>query len=172
MKLLAENVLDARQIDLNSLDPAYRRATLNMALTTLNCEQLLKMLPATVSKDQISFVVGTHFGEVSTTLEFLRVYHETQTPRPILFQNSLHNSTLGFASIHLGLTGPAMTVSCDRDTEKAAMEISESLLQITPYVMLCYVDSIPDSLTEHYLETYPFLEKFLNKARCFLFARA
>jgi hypothetical protein len=171
MRLLSEHILPAAEVDLNSLPPAFRRATLNMALATLSCEKCLEALPPGLPRDQVSFVVATHFGEVRTTLEFLSTFHETQTPRPILFQNSLHNATLGFASIHLGLTGPAMTVSCDRETASAARALGESLLALTPYMLLCFVDCIPGPLTEYYLNAFPFLETHLNKASCFLYAR-
>lgn len=157
---------------MDNLDPAFRRASVNMVLTTLNCEELLKNIPQNISKDRVSFVVATHFGEVSTTLEFLSTYHETHVPRPILFQNSLHNSTLGFASIHLGLTGPAMTISCDRETESSAMQMCESLLTMTDYALLCLVDSIPQGLVNYYVETYPFLKPFVNKSTCYLFGKA
>lgn len=172
MKLLAEDTLRSADVDMDSLDPSYRRATMNMALTTLTAQNVLKNLPEGVSKSDISFVVATHFGEVNSTLEFLNTYHETQTPRPILFQNSLHNSTLGFASIQLGLTGPCMTVSCDRETVKSAHEMGQNLLTLTPYVLISIVDCVPDALTEHYLEKFPFLGEHLNEATSFLYARA
>jgi hypothetical protein len=171
MRLLAENTLSVSDVQVDSLAPTYRRASLNMSLATLCCEKTLRELPPDIDKDQLSFVVATHFGEVSTTLEFLNTYRETQTPRPILFQNSLHNSTLGFASIQLGITGPAMTVSCDVDTERAALDISETLLELTPYVLLCFVDCIPQALRDHYVNTFPFLEKHLNRAHSLLYAR-
>ncbi|UYL09607.1 beta-ketoacyl synthase chain length factor [Bdellovibrio sp. SKB1291214] len=171
MKLIAESSLRTRDISMDSLDPSYRRATLNMALTTLTAEKVLQQLPAGISKDQVSFVVATHFGEVSSTLEFLNTYYETQTPRPILFQNSLHNSTLGFASIQLGMTGPGMTISCDSETVKSAHEAGRHLLTLTPYVLISIVDCVPEELTGHYLEKFPFLGEHLNQATSYLFAR-
>jgi len=172
MKLLAEAKIAAENVNLQELDASYRKATLNMAMVTLSCEQALRHLPEDANKSQVSFVVATHFGEVSSTLEFLSTYHETQTPRPILFQNSLHNSTLGFASLQLGLTGPAMTVSCDRATPHAAMNLAETLLELTPYVLVCFVDHLPAPLVPYYLENFPFVESYLNKARCQLYSRA
>jgi 3-oxoacyl-(acyl-carrier-protein) synthase len=172
MKLLAEKTLHTTDVNLDSLDPSYRRATMNMALTTLTAEDVLKKLPEGTSRADVSFVVATHFGEVHSTLEFLNTYHETQTPRPILFQNSLHNSTLGFASIQLGMTGPCMTVSCDRETVNSAHEMGKSLLTLTPYVLISIVDCVPDALTGHYLEQFPFLGEHLNEATSYLYARA
>lgn len=171
MKLLAESSLRTHDVNMDSLDPSYRRATLNMALTTLTAEKVLQQLPTGVSREDVSFVVATHFGEVNSTLEFLNTYHETQTPRPILFQNSLHNSTLGFASIQLGMTGPCMTISCDRETVSSAHEMGENLLTLTPYVLISIVDCVPEELTGHYLEKFPFLGEHLNQATSYLFAR-
>ncbi len=171
MKLLAEKTLQTSDVDMDSLDPSYRRATMNMALTTLTAEDVLKKLPAGVTRADVSFVVATHFGEVNSTLEFLNTYHETQVPRPILFQNSLHNSTLGFASIQLGMTGPCMTVSCDSETVNAAHEMGKNLLTLTPYVLISIVDCVPEALTGHYLEKFPFLGEHLNEATSYLYAR-
>jgi 3-oxoacyl-(acyl-carrier-protein) synthase len=171
MKLIAHASIEASQLNFDALDPAYRRATTNMAMATLACEQALSTIPAQIPREEVSFVLGTHFGEVHSTLDFLSTYYETNTPRPILFQNSLHNSTLGFATIKLGLTGPALTVITDRKTQNSVLNLAESLLTMTPYVMVCFVDCIPDQLIPQYLENFPFMEKFMNKAHCFVFSK-
>ncbi|MGE3759614.1 MAG: beta-ketoacyl synthase chain length factor, partial [Pseudobdellovibrionaceae bacterium] len=103
--------------------------------------------------------------------DFLSGFHETQTPSPILFQNSLHNSTLGFTTIHLGLTGPALTVSADKATISSALETAQSLLEVTPYALVCFVDYIPTELEPYYLARYPFMEKNWNRAFCCALAR-
>ncbi|MBK7962175.1 MAG: beta-ketoacyl synthase chain length factor [Bdellovibrionales bacterium] len=97
-------------------------------MTTLCCEHLLKALPAQTSKQDVSMVLATHFGEVGSTLDFLR----TSPSSPTLFQNSLHNSTLGFASVTLGLTSPGMTISCDSETYSSSLLMAETLLNMTP----------------------------------------
>ncbi|RYZ87050.1 MAG: hypothetical protein EOP06_13375 [Proteobacteria bacterium] len=172
MILLAETSLTTDEIELEKMDPAFRRATRNMALATLVTEKVLESLPVHVQKDEISFVVGTHFGEIDSTLEFLHGCYELNTARPILFQNSLHNSTLGFVSMRLGLTGPAMTVSCDRDTASASVNLGETLLELTPYVLVCTVDCLPKALKAEYLRAYPFIESYVDRAHCALYARS
>lgn len=170
-QLIFETHLNSADVNLEALSPAFRKASLNMVMGSLVCEKVIQQIPL-VPKDQVALVLATHFGEVDSSLEFLRIYHETQMPRPILFQNSLHNSTLGFASIQLGLTGPAITVSADKETEAAALLTVDTLLETSPYVLLCFVDYIPELLTFYYLDRFPFMKKYLNKASCFLFHRS
>lgn len=171
MKKLAQHRVRAHEINLDQLDPAFRKATLNMALATLASDEVLKKIPD-VPRDQISFVLATHFGEVATTMDFLETYRDSQLARPLLFQNSLHNSSLGFACIHLGLTGPAITVSADRETHAAALSTAENLLGLTPYVLVCYVDCLPAPLAPYYLASFPFLKEHLDQASCELYARS
>lgn len=168
--LVAEAALETRDVRLDELDARFRKASLNMALTTLCTQSVLEKIPR-IPKERISFVVGTHFGEIESTLEFLIGVHESNTPRPILFQNSLHNSTLGFTTIQLGLTGPAMTVSADRETVAAALAMADTLAELTPAVLICIVDVIPDALKDEYLAQHPFLEASLNRARCYAYLR-
>ena len=49
--------------------------------------------------------------------------------RPLLFQNSLHNATTGFASIHHHITGPSLSVSAMENTPSECIEASRCLLQ-------------------------------------------
>lgn len=163
ISLVAQSTLLLDETKNVAEDARFRKATSNMILATLACEHVLQNLP---SKD-VSLVLGTHFGEVESTLDFLNNYHLTQVPSPILFQNSLHNSTLGFVTLHLGLHGPAMTVSADHETVSSAFKTAENLLQLTPCVMVCLVDCIPESLVSHYLANFPFMNKHINRAACF-----
>ena len=166
-KLLGQTHLELKDLDPNSLDPAFRRATANMTLATLACEKLLKSIPQ-VPRDEISFLLGSHFGEIKASLDFLKTYHETGVPRPILFQNSLHNSTVGFATIHLGLTGPALTVSTDKLTTQSMFDLAENVLEMTPFAILCFVDCVPESISEHYRSHLPNFDRYQNQAYCFL----
>lgn len=139
-----------------------------MVLSTLSCEKILLTDLSDVPKNEISLVFATHFGEVTSTLDFLGGPNAS----PILFQNSLHNSSLGFATLNLGLTGPAMTINADQETMKAGHEMVDTLLELTPYVMLCFVDLVPEALKSTYIQTHPFVKNFLNKATCTLWGRA
>ncbi len=168
-KLIAKYKLDSKEINLEILPVAYRKATMNMALTTLACEKLLTAA-AEILKEDIAFVVGTHFGEVDSTLDFLSTFYQTNVARPTLFQNSLHNSTLGFSAIQIGLTGPALTISLSTETQGSLGLLVDSLLGLSSAVLICFVDFIPEKLAEHYLENFPFLKHTLNSATAYLFA--
>lgn len=166
-KLLAQSHLALKDIDQNAIDPAFRRATPNMTLATLACENLLKSVP-NIPRSEISFILGSHFGEIAASLDFLKTYHDTGVPRPILFQNSLHNSTVGFATIQLGLTGPALTVSTDYLTTRSVLDLAENVLEMTPFAILCFVDSVPERVAAHYQSHLANFERYQNQAYCFL----
>lgn len=168
-ELLAQSYLALKDIDPHNLDPAFRRATPSMTLATLATEKLLTTIPQ-VPRSEISFLLGSHFGEISSSLDFLKTYFETQVPRPILFQNSLHNSTVGFATIQLGLTGPALTVSTDHLTTQSVLDLAENALEMTPFAILCFVDSVPDKIAHHYATILPHFERYQNQAYSFLIA--
>lgn len=139
-----------------------------MALTTLACELALASLSG-IPKENIAVIVATHFGEVRSTLDFLAIYNETQVASPTLFQNSLHNSTLGFAAIRLGITGPSMTLGLSEQTQGSLKDLVESFVQLTGAVIICFVDYIPTELTTYYLGNFPFLKNTLNKATAYTF---
>lgn len=166
-ELINQTYLNLKDLDLNSLDPSFRRATPNMILATLGCQKLLESIP-NVARDEISFLLGSHFGEIGMSLDFLKTYHDTQIPRPILFQNSLHNSTLGFATIHLKLTGPAMTVSTGQQTVTSTFDLVENMLLQTPFALICFVDGAPENVFQYYREFWPEFERYQNQAYCFL----
>ncbi len=152
------------EINLEILDPAFRKATSNMIAAHAVCQKTLAGLTE-AQKKSLSFIVATHFGEVSSSLEFLTTLKESKMAKPILFQNSLHNSTLGFVSIQLGLTGPCFTLSADEKTDEAVANTAEALLPLTENVMICYVDMIPAFLKENYAQSFPSLSLHLGWAR-------
>lgn len=167
--LIAETSLRVSDIPRANLDPAFRRATDSMILTATVGRTLLDQIPQ-AKPGEVSLIVGTHFGEVHSSLEFLRNLYSAQTASPTHFQNSLHNSTLGFTAIQLKLTGPALTVSADKLTAPAAQETALQMLELTPYALLCLVDVIPDAFKNHYLNNFPFMQNQLDRACGFLFA--
>lgn len=160
---IQENLIDSSQID-----PAFRKATLNMIAAHTVCQKSLHSFQKNnphIQKNQIATIVATHFGEVSSSLEFLTTWHDNQLAKPILFQNSLHNSTLGFISIQLGLTGPALTLSADKKTDESVFYTAHALLQTAPFVLICYVDMVPTYLKDNYIRAFPYLKPHLGWAR-------
>lgn len=153
-------------------NPIYRKATSNMALATMACNKILdKNAISGELKSQTSFVLGTAFGEVESSLSFLKTHKEEGIARPNLFQNSLHNSTLGFVTIQLGLVGPAITVSSGAQTFESTQQTALSLLTITDYVLACVIDVTPESLQAYYQEAFPEVQPHIGKAQCWLWKR-
>lgn len=163
-------VLPLSDLPAYEADPRYRKATANMALATIGCSQLLERHPE-LRREELGFVLGTHFGEVISSLSYLRTQREEGLSRPNLFQNSLHNSTLGFTSIQLNITGPALTVSTGSNTVPATMTAAESLLFLCEYVLICVVDVTPEDLKSYYQDAFPEVQSYADKAHCWLWRR-
>jgi 3-oxoacyl-(acyl-carrier-protein) synthase len=164
---LVLSLTDIKNFDEN---PTYRKATPNMALAAIACNQLLEKHPQIV-KSQIAFVLGTAFGEVEASLSFLKFQSEEGISRPNLFQNSLHNSTLGFVTIQLGLTGPAVSVSSGSATYSSTMLTAQTLLHLSDYAFGCIVDVVPENLQTYYIDVFPDVQSYIGKAHCWLWKR-
>lgn len=108
--------------------PAFRKATRNMQLSCFAIEQAIQALPAD-QRDQTALILGSGLGELDITQQFLSTLATSKMARPILFQSSLHNATIGFLSIQLGMTGPSFTVSNGPQTGENCLELACSLLQ-------------------------------------------
>jgi 3-oxoacyl-(acyl-carrier-protein) synthase len=174
-ELLASSIFFVSDVDSGLVDPIFRKATTNMSLAYGACKNVLnqarQQLCHSIESEQLGLILSTQFGEVSSSLEFLRTYKQTQIPRPILFQNSLHNSTLGFVAIHLKIKGPAITLSSDRCSEESVRHTSEALLSQTKYLITCFVDHVPEELRECYLKVFPHSHEYMNKAFAQLWMR-
>ncbi len=162
--------IDEASLASEGINPAFRKATLNMQAAFSVCHLSIQTLHQD-QRDLVSLIVSTQFGEVSSSLEFLTTYYDTGLSKPILFQNSLHNSTLGFVTIQLAIKGPAITLSSDEQTDTAVQETARSLLELTPHVLICLVDIVPDFLKSHYAVAYPALKAHLGWARAFLISK-
>jgi hypothetical protein len=107
--------------------PDFRKATRNMAMAFSSLEKLVAGIPADVLVDT-GLVFGSSHGELETTKEFLKTLAEQKIARPILFQNSLHNSTVGFLAMKLGITAPTVTLSNGMHTAEDVFEAARVLL--------------------------------------------
>ena len=110
------------------LQPEFRKATLNMAMAYASLSQAIKPLLGENLAD-LGLVLGSNHGEFGATRDFLKALADTGVPRPLLFQNSLHNATIGFLAMKFGLTGPCVTVSNGILTSKNALETAHLLLE-------------------------------------------
>jgi hypothetical protein len=110
-------------------EPSYRKATRNMILANDSVTRALASVPREIVLADCGYVLGSCHGELEVTINFLKTFSETGVARPILFQNSLHNSTAGFVSMALKLSGPLLTVSNLHFTGEEVMETAICLLQ-------------------------------------------
>ncbi len=100
-------------------DPSFRKATLPMMMAWRAVNKALDSVTAEAHSEDDKrnerknwgLVFGTSHGELAVTKDFLVTLATKGLARPILFQNSLHHSTLGFISLKLGISGPGITVS-------------------------------------------------------------
>jgi hypothetical protein len=109
--------------------PAWRKATRNMVMATQSIERALAQSALQVAGDPaIGFILGSTSGELETSADFISTWSKSRLARPLLFQNSLHNATTGFASIHFKMTGPSFTMSGLEATPEQCLSMAEMLL--------------------------------------------
>ena len=131
--------------------PEFRKATINMTLAAASFDEAFAQAPYLLESQYVNsagLVLGSSYGELGTTISFLEQLSQSQMARPLLFQNSLHNSTLGFLTMRLKLQGPAMTVSNSLVTGENCIELAATLLndKALPYCVVTAVDSIVTGL--------------------------
>jgi hypothetical protein len=110
--------------------PSFRKASLNMKLAYLACTSALqeaRIEPSALS--EAAFVLGSSYGELVQTKEFLKAWAKDGLARPLLFQSSLHNGTLGFLSLELQIKGPSFTVSHHYLTGEKSVELAMDLIR-------------------------------------------
>jgi 3-oxoacyl-(acyl-carrier-protein) synthase len=157
MAIVGAGTAKAKNLDAYKVMPEFRKATLNMILAAASQDEAFSSFPGLLTEDNLhssGLVLGSSYGELGTTISFLDQLSQSGVARPLLFQNSLHNSTLGFLAIRLKVLGPAITVSNGLSTGENALELAFSLLNATPlaYCVVTAVDSIVTQLridTEH-----------------------
>jgi hypothetical protein len=121
--------------DENSLAPlqtkaAFRKASKKMMLAYASIANTMahQELPNEILRNS-ALVLNSGFGEIEATGGFLKAFAESGVARPLLFQNSLHNSTTGFLAIQFGIQGPVFTVNHRTQGGAEATEIASTLLE-------------------------------------------
>lgn len=111
-------------------EAAFRKATEPMLLAYKALSSLLAALPESciATKSSWGIVIGVDHGELEVTREFLHTLHARDIARPMLFQSSLHNATLGFLSMHLGVHGPGFTTSTRYFSGEDALTLAQDLI--------------------------------------------
>lgn len=107
---------------------------------------------AKVNKDRIGIVVGTVYGSLKDTEEFLSkmILQGEQFVSPINFMNAVHNIAASQIALQLGITGPNLTISNGTASFENALEYGIQLLKndIVDHVLVCSVDEVIDILVD------------------------
>lgn len=157
--LLAKGFYDGESLEPLFNQADFRRATRNMCLAYYSMKKCVDSL----GKDWPSVqsctgaVLGTSHGELNATAEFLEAWGKSRTARPLAFQSSLHNATIGFLAKQFGIMGPTLTVSDGLHTGREALETACLLLssQTVPFCFVTGCDLIPEKIKEPFQRMYP-----------------
>ncbi len=142
-------------IDLKKM-PEFRKATKNMILSYLAASKVLSYL-SDRGQYSIGIVVGSGHGELQATNSFCKDYTLYAKSRPIFFQNSLHNSTLGYLANKLQLSGSATSMSNSYFSGEDALDfaIDEIKLDLVDLYLVIGVDCLCDELSTSQQGLYP-----------------
>jgi 3-oxoacyl-(acyl-carrier-protein) synthase len=120
----------SKKIQTAQQDPAFRKASRNMIAANLAIETAVSSAHLnTADLKESAFILGSSYGELESTTEFLKNWVGSKLARPMIFQSSLHNGTLGFLALHLGLKGPSFTVSQQFFTGERSLELAFDLIR-------------------------------------------
>ena len=146
--LLGIGLADETDFTARRMLPTFRKSTRNMILALVATERALAQAAAFAIDERTALVFGTAYGEIETTKDFLLTLADLRIARPLLFQNSLHNSTTGFLTLHFKLTGPALTVSSASVTGEESLNTAFTCLRsgICDRAIVTVTDSIPADL--------------------------
>ena len=130
IKVLGAGTFAAEELVSLSVPPQWRKATRNMIMATTSIERALQQVTGlnVEHNDLVALVLGSCSGELEATGEFLSTWAKLGMARPVLFQNSLHNASTGFAAIQYKMVGPSFTVSADERTPQECIELARALL--------------------------------------------
>jgi hypothetical protein len=148
-----------------------------MCLAYSAIESLLAQLPdgwLESARAKLGMVLGTSHGELDHTIQFLRGLGAAGVARPFLFQNSLHNATLGFLSQRLGICGPGFTVSHRFGSGEDSLELATDLIDsgALDFCIAVGVESLAPDFETVLTSTYPAKVKLTEGAGAVLLSRA
>ncbi len=75
------------------------------------------------TRERLGVIIATGYGPVGSTCAFLNSIQDTcqPFPSPTHFSNSVHNAAAANICMHLGITGPALTVSQSENAVTSAL---------------------------------------------------
>ena len=128
MNVIAAASFAAEDLAGYPVPPAWRKATRNMIMATASIERALALVPEVKIDGRVALILGSSSGELEASADFLSTWAKLRMARPVLFQNSLHNASTGFASIQFKISGPSFTVSAKQRTPLECIELARILL--------------------------------------------
>lgn len=132
LNLVSSAIIGKTEADPLMQLPQFRKATYGMALGSAAIDKVIGS--AGVKEifekhpEKFGLTCGSSFGELEVTKDFLKTLADSKVARPMLFQNSLHNSTTGFLAIRYHLTGPVITISHGSFAPEHAIEAASMLI--------------------------------------------
>lgn len=157
--LLAAAIADPGRLDELRYRPEFRKATRNMGMAWLCVQDALDTIQSRVPPplEGAAMILGSGYGELETTKEFLKTLADSRVARPLLFQNSLHNATLGFLAMRLAFTGITLTVSSRHFTGEDCLCMACDLIErgFCSMAIVTGVDTRVPGFHEALLRAYP-----------------
>lgn len=137
LKLVAYSKKNSEDIALEKDDQKNRKKSQNMILALQAVEDIFKQMKDVqgFSDSLIDFIFCSGEGELEQTFEFYK-YLAQGLSRPILFQNSLHNSTLGSLSLEIANISSGITLSNGDISFESAIDVALSFQSENPILIL------------------------------------
>lgn len=161
LKLVAFAKKNFSDIEADLNDDKNRKKSQNMILASRTVEDLLaqmQKLPG-LAETVLDVIFCSGEGEIDQTFEFYKNLAQNRA-RPILFQNSLHNSTLGSISLEVPRIASGMTISNGDVSFETALDAALSSQSSNPILILgvdAYSAEIKTLRTEFYQQQVDFV---------------
>ena len=126
------------QVEIQGLDHFVPRASLRRIdrfpqMALLSASLAVEDSGGQLAEDRsrVGIVFGSAYGPAHTTFRFLDsvIDFGDRCASPTPFATSVHNSPASLVSMSLGITGPAITITCFEQTAKAVFEAAEMWLR-------------------------------------------
>lgn len=129
-----------------------RKKSANMVLTSALLNELMEQTHKVIKLEEVNVIFTSSEGELQQTFDFFKNLAQGRA-RPILFQNSLHNSTLGALSLELPHIASGITMSNGDICFESAIDMALAGTSSLP-VMILGVDVYTPEIQKVRAEAY------------------
>lgn len=138
LKLIAFSKKRASDLQSQLDDESNRKKSSNMLFTIATANDILEQAKAYPFLNNILFdvIFCTGEGEIIQTFEFYKNLANGERARPLVFQNSLHNSTLGALSLAISPIASGMTVSNGDISFEMAIDLALTSTSSNPILII------------------------------------